>query len=205
MYHEIITGVDKPQISQIADIIPTEGGFRLKWTDGPFSGKTLSVTDWHYITLTRLPPRSYDDGTSLVFADKAAAEWAATEIIIRCKIGDVPQEMLLKTVKTYYHATEREHASDIMQHGFIGGWGDVGFGVYFYGTIYQTRDYAAEGGWDGKLEDPVILAVTDSEIDHVTDLDPSWDATRYTDMHWHPMDDHAEDGRWKPAKIEVVG
>lgn len=106
--------------------------------------------------------------------------------------------------RVYYHVTERDYAQDIIQNGFLGGWGDVGFGVYLYGNMGETKSYAEVGGWDNGLEDPVILAVSDASIVPVTDLDPSWDAAKYADMHWRPMDEDDEDQRWKPQHVSLV-
>ena len=101
---------------------------------------------------------------------------------------------------SYYHVTERDYVPDIVENGFLGGWGDVGFGVYFYGNLGEARGYLSKGGWDGKLEDPVILVVQDGEIEKMDDLDPEWDEAKYADMWWKPMDADS-DVRWKPEKI----
>ena len=89
----------------------------------------------------------------------------------------------------FFHVTERENVLSIQTEGFLGGWGDLGFGVYFYGSIASATDYAARGGWDGKLEDPVILAVTDPEISKIEawELDPAWESELYEDMSWFEM------------------
>jgi hypothetical protein len=41
-----------------------------------------------------------------------------------------------------FHVTTREIAHDIAAHGFLGGWGDIGFGVYFYGALGSAVRYA---------------------------------------------------------------
>lgn len=105
----------------------------------------------------------------------------------------------------FYHVTEREHADAILREGFRGGWGDLGFGVYFYGSLDRAEDYLAEGGWDGELKDPVILVVSDDSVVEITewDLDPAWEPEKYEDMHWRPMDPDTEEA-WKPASLALV-
>lgn len=111
----------------------------------------------------------------------------------------------MRIPSVFYHVTEREHALAILKEGFQGGWGDLGFGVYFYGTITSARAYARRGGWDGELEDPVILQVADASIAQIdaSALDPSWDAEDYADMAWRKMDDNAEDASWRPSEASI--
>jgi hypothetical protein len=195
-------------VAQVVTFVPTRGGFRLKWSAGPHKGQFLDLTNWQYFTLKDVPIGAHDDGKSLVFVSKDAALAAAHEVANHREdeFGIEPSSRQIATqpTRTFYHVTEHEHATEIMQNGFIGGWGDVGFGVYFYGTLYSANDYAAEGGWDNELENPVILAVNDPAIEKIVDLDPSWDAERYADMYWHPMDPDT-DRSWKPAKVEIIG
>jgi len=100
----------------------------------------------------------------------------------------------------YYHVTTREAAEDILANGFLPGWGDVGFGVYFYGSPGSARAYAARGGWDGSLvgEHVVILMVEDSRIRKVLshELDAAWDKSKYSDMYVLDVDE-ADDGHLK--------
>lgn len=103
---------------------------------------------------------------------------------------------------TAYHTTERENVEDILSNGFLGGWGDVGFGVYLYDNIYDARDYAHDGGWDGELKDPVILKVVSSDLMYV-DPDPSWpNPEDYETVCWIELPD--DDTRWKPESVSVV-
>ena len=87
----------------------------------------------------------------------------------------------------YYHVTTREAADDILANGFLPGWGDVGFGVYFYGSPESARAYAARGGWDKSLlgEHTVILGVEDARIRKILnhELDAAWDKSKYSDMY----------------------
>lgn len=107
---------------------------------------------------------------------------------------------------SFFHVTERDAAAAIRSRGFKGGWGDLGFGVYFYGSLGAAEDYLADGGWDGELKDPVILMVEDHSIDDITaaDLDPSWEPDKYTDMHWRRMDPDVADALWIPRVMVVV-
>ena len=107
---------------------------------------------------------------------------------------------------TGFHITNRSVAKTILKEGFLGGWGDLGYGVYFYGTIHSARKYAASGGWDHELKNPVIIEVNDPEIEKITesDLDPSWEPEKYSDMYWHPVEDESDEYRWKPEHMWIV-
>lgn len=99
----------------------------------------------------------------------------------------------------FYHVTERENAQDIIQNGFEGGWGDVGFGVYLYDNLSEATAYAVHGGWDQGLVDPVILEVSTNEVEKV-EPHPDWDADKYANMYWHEME---EDERWSPPVVQI--
>lgn len=101
-----------------------------------------------------------------------------------------------------FHVTERDNVPDIVANGFLPGWGDVGLGVYFYGNAYSAVEYAAKGGWDGELTDPVILQVDTEEVRLVAPH-PSWDPGLYLDMWWKDMDDADEQTRWRPANVLI--
>lgn len=105
--------------------------------------------------------------------------------------------------RTYYHVTERQDAPDILEQGFIPGWGDTGLGVYLYGTLTSALGYAAAGGWDGALQDPVILAVEAGDVGPVLPH-ADWPAAKYADMFWKDMDDLDEESRWTPARVTLV-
>ena len=106
----------------------------------------------------------------------------------------------------YFHVTDVDSAESIMKHGFEGGWGDLGYGVYFWGTLHSALDYADEGGWDRRVIDPVIIAVgaAPGEIQEITgaDLDVAWDPASYEDMYWHPMEE--DTANWRPAHMRIV-
>jgi len=105
---------------------------------------------------------------------------------------------------TVYHVTERSAAKQILKSGFLPGWGDLGYGVYFFGTIESAEEYATDGGWDGRLKSPTILAVRDARIQQVTaaDMDPSWDPNYYGDMWWVQLEDTGDDDYWVPQFVE---
>ena len=106
---------------------------------------------------------------------------------------------------TFYHVTERENVEDIITNGFMGGWGDAGFGVYLYDNFYQADEYAAKGGWDGELSHPVILHISANDVERVPVLSSEWDASLYDNMWWHDMEDQQDedDPRWVPLSIIV--
>ena len=106
----------------------------------------------------------------------------------------------------YYHVTTREAADDILANGFLPGWGDVGFGVYFYGSPESARAYAARGGWDKSLlgEHAVILGVEDARIRKILnhELDAAWDKSKYSDMYVLDVDE-ADDGHLKVDRASL--
>lgn len=110
----------------------------------------------------------------------------------------------LASSNVYYHVTEQDSVTDILRDGFLPGWGDVGLGVYFYGTLHSAERYAAHGGWDGKLEHPVILEVRDDRIRQILshELDSSWDVSKYADMF--VLDSKDEDEPFVPAHVRVI-
>lgn len=100
-----------------------------------------------------------------------------------------------------YHVTERALARLIALGGFLGGWGDVGFGVYTWTDLERAQAYAAQGGWDGLLEDPVVLVLRDPGLVPIDphDLHPDWDATSYEGMRWKPLDEDDPEALWVPS------
>lgn len=92
--------------------------------------------------------------------------------------------------QTLYHVTSRQAAAAIANEGFHGDWGDVGFGVYLYDDLDSAAIYASSGGWDGSLEDAVILALEADpmEIEGIIP-DPHWpNPEDYEHVQFHPMD-----------------
>lgn len=105
-----------------------------------------------------------------------------------------------------FHVTERETAAVILEEGFLGGWGDVGFGVYFWSDEGVARDYAARGGWDECLEDPVLILVKDEGVSPISpwEIHPEWDPKPYLSMLWRPMDEDDPDTPWRPAQLSLL-
>lgn len=109
-----------------------------------------------------------------------------------------------------YHVTDRENATAIASEGFLGGWGDVGFGIYFYGNVLEARSYGRKGGWDKSLSDPVIIEieVQSHEIEKVIPH-PEWpNPDDYNDIWFKSLEDHAdrygEDVTWAPTLLRVI-
>lgn len=105
-----------------------------------------------------------------------------------------------------FHVTEREAATLILEEGFLGGWGDVGFGVYCWNCETIARSYAKTSGWDGLLTDPVVLVVEDASLRPIDprDIHPDWDPKPYLMMLWRPMDKDDPDALWRPNAIRVL-
>lgn len=110
-----------------------------------------------------------------------------------------------------FHVTSAEDGESIVRDGFLAGWGDLGYGVYFWGSLASAAAYARRGGWTGSLEDPVVLKVCDPAIRrvHETELHPSWDPSDYEDMMWVELDEDEypedEDGVfWVPNQVSQV-
>ena len=106
----------------------------------------------------------------------------------------------------YFHVTDASSVSDIQKNGFRPGWGDVGYGVYLYGTLTSAQRFARRGGWDKSLKKPVILEIEDSRVRKIEshELDSSWDRSLYTDMF---ILDAEEEGPEfvQVERLEVVG
>jgi hypothetical protein len=105
-----------------------------------------------------------------------------------------------------FHVTERENASLILKEGFLGGWGDVGFGVYFWTDETVCRAYAKHGGWDGLMTDPVVLVVEDPGLQPINpwDIHPDWDPKPYLSMLWRPMEEDDPDSPWRPHTLRLL-
>jgi len=107
---------------------------------------------------------------------------------------------------SYYHVTERDNLESILSKGFLGNWGDVGFGVYFFDNILSANNYAKKGGWDKKIKEPVILMVDDNEIEKLIP-ETSWDnKDDYLAIYWFEMnEDEDEENYWKPSFLSKAG
>ena len=110
-------------------------------------------------------------------------------------------------MRAYYHVTDPDEAREILREGFLPGWGDVGFGVYLWGSLTSARRYAKKGGWDKKLGDPVILMVGSPEIRPIHDheVHPDWpNPEDYVDMFFWEGDEDNEEELLVPEYMEVV-
>ena len=108
--------------------------------------------------------------------------------------------------ETYWHVTSRENAAAIEAEGFLGGWGDAGFGLYAFDDERAARDYAARGGWDGGCSDPVLIFFTArvGEMESVQPY-PGWsDPEAYAHVVWHPMDPDDDEAAWRPAEVRIL-
>lgn len=105
----------------------------------------------------------------------------------------------------YYHVTERQSAPDILENGFLGGWGDWGYGVYLFDNIHDARDFAEGHGWDGAIHHPVIIEVEPRPGEAVQgDVHPDWpDPERYEAIFYVPMEDDSQD-YWVPLSARLV-
>lgn len=101
-----------------------------------------------------------------------------------------------------YHVTERVDASGILANGFVGGWGDWGFGVYLFDNLTSARRYAAQGGWDHRLKDPVTLVVRTDRAEQ-GDVPDDWDANKYKSVYFIPGDEDDEEARIVPESVEL--
>jgi len=106
----------------------------------------------------------------------------------------------------YFHVAEAEDAKEIIRHGFLGGWGDTGFGVYFYSKLCNAKAYARHGGWDQRLECSVVIRATvrPGDVWHI-EVNPEWpNPEDYEDVYWHEMDQEAENTPWRPLAVEII-
>ena len=105
-----------------------------------------------------------------------------------------------------FHVTERENALSILETGFLGGWGDVGFGVYFWTNETVCLAYAKHGGWDGLMTDPVVLEVHDPSLIPIelSDLPAGWDRDLYASMLWRPLDGDDSETPWWPERMGLL-
>jgi hypothetical protein len=105
------------------------------------------------------------------------------------------------TTQTYYHVTHKDHVEPILSSGFEGGWGDAGFGVYFFDDLAAAEDYASKGGWDGNSvpEDLQIIEVEDDiHIEHVIP-NPAWpNPEDYENVCYSQMDEN--EPPWGPVR-----
>ncbi|MCW3784445.1 hypothetical protein [Defluviimonas salinarum] len=104
----------------------------------------------------------------------------------------------------FWHVTDPESAKCILDQGFLGGWGDDGFGVYLYDCRHAALRYAAKGGWDGGL-DPETAVLIEVEVPEGEAIEviphPEWpNPEAYRQIFLHPMDEDDEGAFWTPER-----
>jgi hypothetical protein len=104
---------------------------------------------------------------------------------------------------TAYHVTSRANAMSILKEGFQGDYGDAGFGAYLWTCEQAAQNYAEQGGWDGSLEDAVIVEVELPESDlEMVDPDPNWpNPEDYENVALVRLDEFDDEARWKPLRM----
>jgi hypothetical protein len=106
-----------------------------------------------------------------------------------------------------YHVTSPEGARAILREGFAPGWGDAGYGVYFFSDLGTAEAYAKSGGWDHSLGKAVIVEADVREAEKVVPH-PEWpDPENYAYVWWVDMSRFEDDegARLLPAaKAKVV-
>lgn len=101
-----------------------------------------------------------------------------------------------------WHVTDASTANIILREGFMGSWGDCGFGVYLWTDPMMVKSYVRKGGWDGSLTDPVIIEVEApmSELQRC-EVHSEWEnAQKYDYVVWYEMETEDYDERWEPKR-----
>ena len=83
--------------------------------------------------------------------------------------------MSFQRTRRVYHTSSPENAAAILREGFAPGWGDAGFGVYFYTNLDDAVEYGLRGGWDGDLIAFAVVEAdsTDFPVESV-EVNPEW-------------------------------
>jgi hypothetical protein len=100
---------------------------------------------------------------------------------------------------TLWHAISREAAAAIDADGFLGSWGDAGFGVYLFTDKGEAEAWLAAGGWDGSLAAGGVLVEVETDRDEIEAVvpDPAWpNPEDYAFVVRHAMED--EEALWTP-------
>jgi hypothetical protein len=108
--------------------------------------------------------------------------------------------------RAYYHVTDRQSAHEIMQHGFFGGYGDVGYGAYFWNNPEYAHAWGGTGSYNNNLSDSVILEIKDhAPISAMHGFHPDWEDERdkYENMSYVPMDENNDEATWRPSSIKI--
>ncbi len=106
-------------------------------------------------------------------------------------------------MQTFYHVTSHDIAQSILNDGFLGGWGDAGFGVYFWDNLQSALEYADQGGWDGELDPAeaviVMVDVDQLELENIVP-DRDWPNPQdYVGVFWKRMDENLN-STWTPSR-----
>lgn len=106
---------------------------------------------------------------------------------------------------TLWHVTSKQTAQIIIRDGFLGGWGDAGFGVYTFDDFSLAQSYAAGGGWDGELKEPTVIEITTSSMDLSQVIpDPGWpNPEDYENVRWFEIDPD-KDTLWTPERAIIT-
>lgn len=108
---------------------------------------------------------------------------------------------------TLWHATSPEAAASIDAEGFLGGWGDAGFGVYLFTEKGAAEAFLESGGWDGGLAVGGVIVEVEVDRDEIeaVEPDPAWpNPEDYDCVAIHRMDDD-EEAFWTPDRRILEG
>lgn len=106
-----------------------------------------------------------------------------------------------------YHVTRTENVASILEEGFLGGWGDAGFGVYVFIDLRSAENYLQKGGWD-RQQDPSDMTILEiwadrSEFERVNAHSDWTDAEFYLCVLMVPLDEDS-DAPWRPDRITAL-
>jgi hypothetical protein len=106
-----------------------------------------------------------------------------------------------------YHTTNPKSAKEIIENGFLGGWGDSGYGIYFYDNLEDAVAYGERGGWDHSLKSFVVLeTIVDSSLVSDIEPDPAWpNPEDYDTVKWIKTNENEETPTSFPTKPVYQG
>lgn len=125
--------------------------------------------------------------------------------------GAPPDRVIVPTVAAptsrLFHVTSPEDARAIGREGFRGGWGDVGFGVYFYDNLDDAMAYGHQGGWEHDLTQFVVLEATvPTALAAYVTPEPSWpNPEDYETVVYVELDQDAEMHLRVPVRVVAEG
>jgi len=104
---------------------------------------------------------------------------------------------------TAWHVTSCVVAPRIIEKGFLGGWGDDGYGVYLFSELADAEGYLADGGWDGEGNPDAMCIIEIEALESVLleiEVHPEWDNPEaYENVLRYPMSDE-EEVYWQPKR-----